>query len=98
MASPDANLRDRAGGQAHWFCRICGTFDGPISGETDLCDVCGPPGARVVWLVPAEKANDLAVKVNHLRAAIENYILWEPGRAGHAAAHRKLKEALDATR
>lgn len=25
-----------------------------------------------------------------LRAKIEDYLLWEPGRAGHAAAHHKL--------
>ncbi len=29
-----------------------------------------------------------------LRSAIEEYLLWEPGRAGHAAAHRHLSAAL----
>lgn len=29
-----------------------------------------------------------------LTDAVEEYFLWEPGRRGHAAAHRKLAEAL----
>lgn len=29
-----------------------------------------------------------------LRAAIENYLLWEPGRRGHAAAHRALASTV----
>jgi hypothetical protein len=32
-----------------------------------------------------------------LREAIEEYSLWEPGRAGHATAHRRLMAALQAT-
>jgi hypothetical protein len=34
-------------------------------------------------------------EVDRLRAAIEEYCLWEPGRRGHAAAHRRLREALN---
>lgn len=37
---------------------------------------------------------ELEDEVKRLVAAIEEYRLWEPGRAGHAAAHRKLMEAI----
>lgn len=30
-------------------------------------------------------------RVVELEAAIENYLLWAPGRRGHAAAHRELQ-------
>jgi len=33
-------------------------------------------------------------RVAELEAAIENYLLWQPGRRGHAAAHRELQAAL----
>ena len=43
----------------------------------------------------ADEARRLAeAEVGKLREAIEEYSLWEPGRAGHAAAHRKLLAAL----
>lgn len=42
-----------------------------------------------------DRVHQLEVEVGLLRDAIENYALWEPGRAGHAAAHRKLMEALN---
>ncbi len=32
-----------------------------------------------------------------LEAAIDDYSLWEPRRAGHAAAHKRLMEARNAT-
>jgi hypothetical protein len=36
--------------------------------------------------------------IQRLRNAIEDYILWEPGRRGHAEAHRKLVATLRETR
>ena len=46
-----------------------------------------------------ENANAVSVRVTmeneRLRSAIEEYMLWEPRRAGHAAAHRRLSAALD---
>jgi hypothetical protein len=40
-----------------------------------------------------DAAKDLEADVKRLRDAIEEYALWEPGRAGHAEAHRKLLAA-----
>ena len=34
--------------------------------------------------------DELAREVNRLRGGIEDYMLWDPRRAGHAEAHRKL--------
>jgi hypothetical protein len=46
----------------------------------------------------AIRAFDALVAENQrLRDAIEEYILWEPRKAGHAEAHRKLCAALDGT-
>jgi hypothetical protein len=39
----------------------------------------------------------LQMAVARLRDAIEEYALWEPGRAGHAEAHRKLLAAARST-
>jgi hypothetical protein len=38
----------------------------------------------------------IAEAAERLRAAIEDYLLWEPGKRGHAEAHRKLARALEA--
>ncbi len=37
---------------------------------------------------------ELEAENQRLREAIEEYILWEPGKRGHAAAHRRLVKAL----
>jgi len=39
------------------------------------------------------QAEALEARVAELEAAIDEYALWEPGRRGHAEAHRKLMEA-----
>lgn len=39
-------------------------------------------------------ARGLRQALNALQDAVEGYLLWEPGRAGHAAAHRRLVEAV----
>lgn len=50
-------------------------------------------------LVPdAQIALDALEENRRLREAIEDYLLWEPGRAGHAAAHERLRLALDEER
>ena len=36
----------------------------------------------------------LAGEYEKLRGGIEDYLLWEPGRSGHAEAHRRLAAAL----
>jgi hypothetical protein len=38
----------------------------------------------------------LVAEQDRLRAAIEDYLLWEPGRKGHAVAHARLAASLDA--
>lgn len=43
-------------------------------------------------LLQTERAE---AELARLRDAVEEYLLWEPGRAGHAAAHRRLREALN---
>jgi hypothetical protein len=43
----------------------------------------------------AARAQQAEAREQALRAAIEDYALWEPGRAGHAAAHRRLLAALN---
>lgn len=40
-----------------------------------------------------DRVKDMEDRVKALETAIDDYSLWEPGRAGHAAAHRKLMEA-----
>jgi hypothetical protein len=44
------------------------------------------------------RARRAEAELERLREAVENYILWQPGRRGHAAAHRKLVEALEQPR
>lgn len=44
---------------------------------------------------PLDLLGECMAERDRLRAAIEDYRLWEPGRAGHAAAHRKLMSALE---
>lgn len=38
--------------------------------------------------------DELSKDNDRLRSAIEDYLLWEPRRAGHAEAHRKLANLL----
>lgn len=52
----------------------------------------GPAVREAVGPLLADR-DRLAEQLEQLRAAIDDYCLWEPGRAGHAAAHRKLMEA-----
>jgi hypothetical protein len=33
-------------------------------------------------------------RADRLAAAIYDYLLWEPGKAGHADAHKRLQAAL----
>jgi hypothetical protein len=44
---------------------------------------------------PVADLKALGAERDRLRSAIEEYVLWEPGRRGHAAAHRRLREALN---
>lgn len=37
---------------------------------------------------------ELRAELARLRDEIAYYLLWEPGRAGHAAAHRRLAAAI----
>jgi len=37
---------------------------------------------------------DAEERVAEPEAAIEDYLLWEPGKKGHAAAHERLRAAL----
>lgn len=37
-----------------------------------------------------DERDTLAREVDRLRGGIEDYLLWEPRRAGHADAHRQL--------
>ena len=56
------------------------------------CPVCGegyPDGCPMPEI--DQHLHELQVARN-LRIAIDNYRLWEPGRAGHAKAHRDLME------
>lgn len=69
----------------HWFCRECGTFDGPIAGK--FCDVCAD-GSEVKRLVLADTA----------LAAVFDALSWmdpetaEKWRA--EASYKRLAEAL----
>lgn len=37
---------------------------------------------------------ELRAELDRLRTEIEYYLLWEPGRAGHAAAHARLAASI----
>lgn len=49
--------------------------------------------AATVRTVKAERDAALA-RVERLRNEIGEYLLWEPGRKGHAAAHHRLSAVL----
>lgn len=46
--------------------------------------------------VPQTQYDDMRRDRDRLIGEIEDYFLWEPGRRGHAAAARRLREALNA--
>jgi hypothetical protein len=52
------------------------------------------PSFNEAEVVVAAEYDAAQAEVARLRSAIEEYCLWEPGRRGHAAAHRRLREAL----
>lgn len=49
-------------------------------------------GRSMVALVDARDDGGAHLRIEALERAIDDYSLWEPGRRGHAAAHRKLME------
>lgn len=62
------------------------------SGGSTYCLRCSHAETRRQAALFAREAD----RHDALRDAVGDYMLWEPGRRGHAAAHRQLKEALDA--
>lgn len=62
-------------------------FYGPMKGALCACRECQLLDELVAELAAAGE------RERELREAVEDYLLWEPGRRGHAEAHRKLAEA-----
>ena len=50
--------------------------------------------SRRLWHEAARQRDEALAEVARLRGVIEDYILWEPRKAGHAEAHRRLVAAL----
>lgn len=67
-----------------------------LHGERQACFVCGGPVEQVrmypaeMWEEAVRSALIWKKRAEDLEDAIEEYALWQPGRKGHAAAHRHL--------
>jgi hypothetical protein len=74
-----------------------------LHGERKECFVCGgaveqvamvPAFYRDWWEDAARTALHWKHRADELEEAIEEYALWQPGRRGHAAAHKRLMAVL----
>lgn len=92
-----------------YVCHACGWCMASEQDDL-TCENCGEPRSMIEAVEVCRVSERDHWKANHddqvrrkqvaqgeverLRGAIEDYLLWEPRRAGHAAAHHKLAESL----
>ena len=64
-----------------------------LSADLAECQKAFRVGHRTL-LAMQERAEQAEAETIRLRGEIEDYLLWAPCKAGHAAAHRRLAAAL----